>query len=191
MFLSGQPYHMAFVGPRTYFFPQPGLKSLIFLRPLQQCLREGPRLQVRLPLAPLVPQISSRRAPTTSRIEEPSEETAVILEGDLLAYRHVDSQEWKVGAVTEVTGRFEYDVRPVYVRDTEDNSSLECFVDWRTSTDTVTIKPGRFSVKLLEADYEERIVQDRLANPHGEVSEDCWRVSSDVIADLRVTIPRI
>lgn len=176
----------AFLGPSTYFVPQTGLKSQSSCRALEHCYKRNSRVQVQ------VPQFSTiRRARTTSRIEEPSEETAIILEGDLLAYRHNDSQEWKVGAVTEVTGRFEYDVRPVYVRDSENNSSLECFVDWRTSTDTVTIKPGSYSVKLLEADYEERIVQDRLANPHGEVSEDCWRVSSDLIADLHATIPRI
>jgi len=34
---------------------------------------------------------------------------------------------------------------------------------------------------VVAADYAQRIVQDRVANPHGEHAEECWEINPDAL----------
>lgn len=112
----------------------------------------------------------------------------VILEGDLLAYRQRSSASWYLGAVTYADASTRFHVRPVCTRGNEEGGIIECFVNWESDlTETIVSLPN-YEVSLLDADYEERVVQDRLENPHGEVSEDCWKVSQTVLNRFSITL---
>ena len=113
-----------------------------------------------------------------------------MLEGDLICYRPPDGSEWILGAVVDTAGDDRYEVRPVHSRVDEEDGRVECFVDWDADLSSCWISSDTFEVILLDFDYEQRVIEDRVENPHGEHSEDCWRVSTDTLRSFRVSIPQ-
>lgn len=112
-----------------------------------------------------------------------------VLEGDLIVYRPGDASMWKIGAVVEVAGPNRYEVRPVHAREAPQEGSIECFVEWDSDELSVLVSTDVHEIVLIDADYEERVVQDRSENPHGEMSEDCWRVATQTLENFQVSIP--
>lgn len=98
-----------------------------------------------------------------------------ILEGDLVVYRFSAEQPWKLAAVTHRYNDI-IDVAPVVSRPDEDGTEkLSLFVDWSE----IQEKSRSFTISSafilpLDADFESRVIEDRIINPHGEESEDCW-----------------
>lgn len=116
----------------------------------------------------------------------------VILEGDLIAYRPRMSRQWTVAAVVSPPRSDTYVVRPVVQRDGAlDAAALELFVDWTPGTADAAVSIANCDVRLLDADFEERIVQDRIENPHGEQSEYCWRVNRATLGADTLPIPLV
>lgn len=93
--------------------------------------------------------------------------------------------------MVEIPEKESYSVRSLCSRSLEEDGSLECFVNWEQDSGELSIQSETYEISIVDADYEERVVQDRLANPHGEVSEDCWRISTKVLDSFNVRIPRI
>lgn len=111
----------------------------------------------------------------------------LILEGDLLVFRRLNDENWSIGAVVE-KGSTEFLIRPIYSRDTESTSLIECFVNWDPTIQSQILRSKSHEMQLLDVDYEVRVIQDRLENPHGEESEDCWKVSSTLLEKFKVKI---
>lgn len=110
-----------------------------------------------------------------------------VLEGDLVAYRrHVESA-WKVAAVTLISDDTII-LAPVHCRGTDGLGRLEIFVDWHLFNDAITASPDDVLVTALDTDNEMRIIEDRVINPHGEESEDCWRIRPTELMELSLTI---
>lgn len=113
-----------------------------------------------------------------------------ILEGDLIVHRPLRTSaddKWTVVAVTSVRSDC-YMVRPIYTRHTaQDERFIECFLDW--SVDPTRLGLDQHAVALVDAAYEPRVIQDRVENPHGELSEDCWKLYYDDITVPVVPIP--
>lgn len=110
-----------------------------------------------------------------------------ILEGDLLVFRTQNNENWSIGAVIEKAST-EFLIRPVYSRDTESTSVIECFVNWDPTIQSQILRYESHEMQLLDVDYEVRVIQDRLENPHGEESEDCWKISSTLLEQFKVKI---
>lgn len=101
----------------------------------------------------------------------------VILEGDLVAYRLPPAPRWTVAAVVSQPAPDTFTVRPVVQRALPaENGTVELFVDWDPAVPETSLAAAASHIRLLDADFEERVVQDRIENPHGELSEYCWRV---------------
>lgn len=106
----------------------------------------------------------------------------IILEGDLVAYRQPPAPKWTVAAVISQTEADNFTVRPVVQRDgTAEKDVLELFVNWTSTAEETAIQKPTHEIRLLDADFEERVVQDRIENPHGEMSEYCWRISREAL----------
>lgn len=58
------------------------------------------------------------------------------------------------------------------------------FVDWSDGAQPEAIVTESLNIRLLDADFEQRVVQDRVENPHGEHAEPCWRISRAALTDV-------
>lgn len=108
-----------------------------------------------------------------------------------MAWRPAERGVWRVGAVVRVADARRFAVRPVYRRASEhalDDPSVcdECFVNWDSELKDELVQAGEGSLRVLDFSYEERIVQCRVENPHGEHSEICYRIpSNDLSSDMQ------
>lgn len=114
--------------------------------------------------------------------------SVVVIEGDLIVYRLHSDKNWEIGAVTHTSGNV-IELAAVHARDTDDFGRLEVFVDWHRFSEFVTTSLAAIAIAPLETDYEKRVITDRVSNPHGEESEDCWRVHPSELSTYSITIP--
>lgn len=114
-----------------------------------------------------------------------------ILEGDLVIYRQPTAIQWQLAAVVEPPSDTHYEVRPIIQRklSTESDPLVELFVDWDPSIYSVLLPRSTEDLDVIDADTEQRVIEDRVENPHGEISELCWRVDPQDLVPFKLNIP--
>lgn len=117
-----------------------------------------------------------------------------ILAGDLVVHRGGDADSrWELSAVWHTHGRV-VELAPVHSRAVDAEGRYEVFIDWpafETGLREVNLDDGQIvdMVALDDGvDFETRVVEDRVSNPHGEESEDCWYVQPSILAAWAVTL---
>lgn len=89
------------------------------------------------------------------------------------------TRQWGIGAVLNISD-LEIELAPVCLQKTGRlDSAVQVVVDWEREGDFQTVLRHETNILLLPAHSEMRVVEDRVRNPHGEESEQCW------IVDLR------
>lgn len=115
-----------------------------------------------------------------------------ILEGDLILYRTSPTTNWTLAAVIEPPTPTHLELRPVIQRHlSTPPNPLELFVDWTASNPPKLVSRSNLDILPVDADFEQRIITDRLENPHGEVSEPCWRVKHTQLTPHLPNIPSV
>lgn len=147
----------------------------------------APPFPIRLRLA--VQSLPNRR---TCSYRTPCAKREPVLEGDLLAYRPLvapstEPSSWSVGAVTHIADDI-VELNAVHARSVDDHGRWELFVESQESFSSNGIPLSQLDFIFVDADYETRVIEDRIHNPHGEESEYCWRVRPQQLVDLNIML---
>lgn len=114
--------------------------------------------------------------------------------GDLIVYRSYPQEPWILAAVTHCH-QTTVEVAPVCRRSKNERAKLAIFIDWsmndRTAAATICFSLTDTDAVPIEADYEARIIEDRIINPHGEETEDCWYIDPVELSKWSITLPPV